>query len=39
MNEFISYNEKGFVCLFPLLVCSVWNYVKRHFIGNKEFLV
>jgi hypothetical protein len=22
----------------PLLVCSVWNYAKRHFIGHKQIL-
>ena len=36
MNELISYVLGRGV---SLLVCSVLNYIKRHFIGHKKFLV
>jgi hypothetical protein len=35
-NELISYNEKKVLFDFFLLVCSVWIYVKIHFIGHKK---
>ena len=35
MNVCISYNENDFVCFFLLLVCSIWNYAKRHSLAIK----